>query len=322
MSHALSITKEGRAEMFSGRGINPWHGLGTVVEGMLNSRDALRAAHLDWRVVQNEVFTWSNGGARYAAVPGHKAIAREDTGAVLSIMKDSYHPIQNAEAFEFFDAVVGEGQAVYDTAGALHGGRRVWIMARLPKALFIEGDELERNILLVTSHDGSSTLKMMHVTTRVVCQNTLSIALSNAQHTISILHRGNYKARVAEAQRALKISYGYFDQLGLLIGELAKAPFARSEMQHFTEELLPIRDGEKSPRTEKARGEIASLFTRGAGNHGRTKWDALNAVTEFVDHHRTYGKTQLGDATETRFASTLFGSGAEIKSRAVSLLTA
>jgi phage/plasmid-like protein (TIGR03299 family) len=244
-----------------------------------------------------------------------------DNGVPLSIMRDTYHPIQNGEAFEFFDAVVGDGQAVYDTAGALHGGRRVWIMARLPRPLFIEGDQLERNILLVTSHDGSSTLKMMHVTTRVVCQNTLSIALSNAQHSISILHRGNYKERVAQAQRALKISYGYFDQLGLLIADLAKTPFTRDEMQGFTERLLPIEDGQKSPRTEKSRGEIAGLFRSGTGNSGRTKWDALNAVTEFVDHRRTYGKTQQGGSQETRFASTLFGSGAEIKSRAVDLLT-
>jgi phage/plasmid-like protein (TIGR03299 family) len=317
MAHALSITKEGRAEMFSGRGINPWHGLGTVVEGMLNSQQALAAAHLDWRVTQRPIYVDRVGGA----IDGYKAIVRDDSNAVLSVMKDSYHPIQNSEAFEFFDSVVGEGQAFYDTAGALHGGRRVWIMARLPKALFINGDQLERNILLVTSHDGSSTLKMMHVTTRVVCQNTLSIALSNAQHCISILHRGNYKTRVAEAQRALQISYGYFDQLGLLIGQLAQAQFVSSEMRGFTEKLLPIPEGEKSPRTEKARGEIADLFRRGTGNQGKTRWDALNAVTEFVDHRRKYGKTQLGSASETRFASTLFGSGAELKSRAVQLLT-
>ena len=305
--------------MFSGRGINPWHGLGTVVEGLLSSKEALDAAHLGWSVVQCPVLSVFNGKQQH--VGGYKAIVRSDSGQTLSVMKDSYHPIQNSEAFEFFDTVVGEGQAVYDTAGALHGGRRVWIMARLPRPLFIEGDELERNILLVTSHDGSSTLKMMHVTTRVVCQNTLSIALSGARHSISILHRGNYKTRVAEAQRALKISYGYFDQLGLLIGELAKAPFARDEMQGFTERLLPIAEGEKSPRIEKARGQVVDLFKLGTGNRGRTKWDALNAVTEFVDHRRTYGKTQLGTAEETRFASTLFGSGADIKARAVGLLT-
>ena len=175
MSHALSITEEGRAEMFSGRGIKPWHGLGTVVSGMLTSAAALDAAHLAWTVEQRPVF--ADGIA--AKIPDYKAIVRTDNNAVLSIMSDKYHPIQNHEAFEFFDSVVGEGQAVYDTAGALHGGRRVWVMARLPKPLFIEGDELERNILLVTSHDGSSTLKMMHVTTRVVCQNTLSVALAN-----------------------------------------------------------------------------------------------------------------------------------------------
>jgi phage/plasmid-like protein (TIGR03299 family) len=318
MAHCLSI-QNGRAEMFSGRGINPWHGLGTVVEGLLTSKRALEAAHLDWRVESNPVYVDSQRGP--TAVPGYKAISRGDTSAVLSIMKDSYHPIQNAEAFEFFDSVVGDGQAVYDTAGALHGGRRVWIMARLPKALFIEGDQLERNILLSTSHDGTSTMKLMQVTTRVVCQNTLTVALGHASNTVSILHRANYKDRVAEAQRALKISYGYFDQLGELIKSLAKAPMGRSEMSAFTRELLPTEEGEKAPRSEKARGQIDDLFRRGIGNSGRTKYDALNAVTEYVDHHRTYGKTSQGGKEETRFASTLFGSGAKLKARAVDLLT-
>jgi phage/plasmid-like protein (TIGR03299 family) len=305
--------------MFSGRGITPWHGLGTVVDGLLTASQALEAAHLDWRVVTAQIT--AQVGGRSVPVEGHKAIVRSDINSPLSVMSDKYHPIQNSEAFEFFDAVVGDGQAVYDTAGALHGGRRVWIMARLPKALFIEGEELERNILLVTSHDGSSTLKMMHVTTRVVCQNTLTIALRGATHSVSILHRANYKDRVAEAQRALKVSYGYFDQLSVLISQLAKAPFAKSEMRGFTEKLLPIAEGDRAPRTEKAREEINTLFRRGIGNHGKTKWDALNAVTEFVDHHRTYGKTQHGTQAETRFASTLLGSGAEIKQRAVTLLT-
>lgn len=320
MAHELSITNEGRAEMFSGRGIKPWHGLGTIVEGQLNAQDALHAAHLDWRVSRRGIYIHGPAG-QDEEVPGYKAIARDDTGAVLGVMTDKYVPIQNTEAFEFFDTVVGEGQAVYDTAGALHGGRKVWILARLPQRLFVdESDQLERQILLVTSHDGSSTLKMMHVTTRVVCQNTLSIALSGAKNSVSILHRGNYKDRVSEAQRALKVSYGYFDNLSALIAELAKSPMSASDMRAFTEKLLPIPEGDKAPRTEKSRAEIASLFSRGLGNAGRTKWDALNAVTEFVDHHRRYGKTAQGDATETRFASTLFGSGAALKQQAVSLL--
>lgn len=319
MAHELSI-QDGRAEMFSGRNITPWHRLGTVVEGLLTSGEALEAAHLNWRVIGNPVLAEVGGQA--VAVPGYQAITREDSGGVLSIMKSSYHPIQNAEAFEFFDAVVGEGQAVYDTAGALHGGRRVWIMARIPGTVFIDGDDkLERNILLYTSHDGSSTLKMQQVMTRVVCQNTLSVALRQATNTVSILHRGNYKQRVQEAQRALKVVHGYFDDLTSLIQQFSTQPMTPHDMRDFTEKLLPIDAGEKSPRTEKARGEIVSLFREGTGNHGRTRWDALNAVTEWVDHRRTYGRTQQGVADETRFASTLFGSGADLKASAVALLS-
>src|SRR5262245_41228257 len=116
MAHRLSI-QNGRAEMFSGRGITPWHRLGTVVDGMLTAKDALKAAHLDWKVEKYPVTAKVKG--RTVECPRNFALARSDNGHVLSVMGKAYTPIQNSEAFEFFDDIVGGGQAIYDTAGAL-----------------------------------------------------------------------------------------------------------------------------------------------------------------------------------------------------------
>jgi phage/plasmid-like protein (TIGR03299 family) len=330
MAHCLSINKKGRAEMFSGRNITPWHRLGTVVDGLLKAEEAIKAASLDWTVEKHKITADFHG--RQIPCPRNFALCRSDSGAVLSVMGKAYTPIQNSEAFEFFDSVVGSGQAVYDTAGALHGGKRVWIMARLPKRLFVaNGDELEKNILLTNSHDGSSTLQMMHVGTRVVCQNTLNIALREATHTVSIRHRANFKDRLAEAQRALDIADGYFEDLAGLINKLAAQPMGSSEMRAFTEKLIPEPERTVSStarsetkafaRVEKVRDELVSLFSRGTGNLGKTRWDALNAVTEFVDHHRKPATNKhQSDESERRFTATLFGSGADLKQQAVALL--
>jgi phage/plasmid-like protein (TIGR03299 family) len=238
-------------------------------------------------------------------------------------MRSSYHPIQNVEAFSFFDEVVGKGQAIYDTAGALKDGRKVWIMAKLPGHLFIDADDkIERNILLVNSHDGSTALRMQQVATRVVCQNTLSIALSSAKNCISIFHCGDYKSRIAEAQRVLRLTTAYFDDLQAVIKELAKTAFASSDMRSFTETLFPMEHGDKAPSKEKARSEVFSLFRNGTGCQGRTKWDALNAVTEYVDHKREYKRDGKASA-EARFSNVMFAgrTGSNLKEQAFAMLT-
>jgi phage/plasmid-like protein (TIGR03299 family) len=314
--------------MFSGSNITPWHKLGTVVTGLLSAKEALQAAHLDWEVEEAPVYVNRVGammdGQEYDRIPDHKALVRSDNHKALSVMRSSYQPIQNVEAFDFFDAIVGEGQAIYDTAGALKDGRKVWIMAKLPGHLFIDGDEdaLERNVLLVNSHDGSTALRMQQVGTRVVCQNTLSIALSSAKNCISIFHCGDYKSRISESQRALRLANAYFDDLAGLMREMAKSKFGSSDMRSFTTELFPIASGEKAPSKEKARAEVFSLFREGTGCRGETRYDALNAVTEFVDHRREYKRDGKPNA-EARFANVMFAgrTGANLKEQAFALLS-
>jgi phage/plasmid-like protein (TIGR03299 family) len=305
--------------MFSGQNITPWHKLGTVVDGLLTAKEALEAAGMDWTVQEQPVYA----GEKRVKIPDHKALVRSDNGRALSVMRSTYQPIQNEEAFEFFDEVVGKGQAIYDTAGALKDGRKVWIMAKLPGHLFIDGDDkIDRNILLVNSHDGSTALRLQQVATRVVCQNTLTAALAGAQNQISIFHCGDYKSRIQEAQRVLRLTTAYFDRLGDVIKMLAKENFSGTEMRGFSETLFPIDDGEKAPSREKARAEVCTLFVHGTGCRGRSKWDALNAVTEYVDHRREYKRDGKPDA-EARFSNIMFAgrTGANLKEQAFALLT-
>lgn len=315
MSHEISINRNtGRAEMFSGSNETPWHGLGTVVAGLLNSADALKAAGLDWQVVSHPVFA-KNG--EYVPANGYQAICRNDTGEVLSIMSDRYAIIQNADAFSFFDAVTQSKDAFYDTAGALHGGKRIWIMAKLPGSLFIGSDEHEKMVLLVTSHDGSYSLMMQQVLTRVVCQNTLSIALSGCSHQVKIRHCQNWQEKEKIAREALGIADKYFETLQASLNRMNEQLLTPDQMQTLTEYWIKADNEKDVPtRTQNIRAEVNRLFQRGQGNHGATRFDALQAITDYVDHSAsTRGKDS------TRFESGLLASGARLKQTAFDTLT-
>lgn len=315
--HNLTITN-GVAEMFSGSNITPWHKLGRVVAGLLTAKQAIEAAGLQWEVEKKPVIVEGK------TVEEYKAIVRKDTLNTLSIVGNRYFPIQNSEAFEFFDEVIGEGQAVYDTAGSLAGGKRVWIMAKLKGSLFLDNrpdDKIDKNVLLCTSHDGSSGLWLQIVSTRVVCQNTLSVALSGATNQIKIRHTKNYEQKKSVAMETLGLCNAYFDNLQAVINELDKQAMSKGEMVSFAEKLIPdAKEDKTTTRANNIRAEIVDLFSHGRGNLGKTRFDALNAVTEYVDHSRATKSKTEGMEDENRFSSSMFGSGAKLKAQAYSLL--
>lgn len=320
MSHEISI-QNGVAEVVCGRGQVPWHKLGEVVAGLMTAREALEKAHLTWKVkgmpvtVNGVQLPFPNGEGKMDTWQG---IVREDTGACLGIMRGQYTPIQNSEAFSFFDSLIGQGQAVYDTAGALRGGRQVWLLAKVDDMLTINGDEHRQYGLMLTAHDGSYALQVQWVTERVVCANTLSIALRGASNTCKIRHTSNWKDKESEAARVLGLGNHYFKSIQETLSGMNDKLLSPQQMADFAKLLLPSKDGEDdSTRVKNIRAEIASLFgKRESGNLGASRWDALQAVSDYADHNMT-----LRGKNSTRLESALQGAGAALKQRAFDLLT-
>lgn len=313
MSHEISI-QNGKAEMFSGNGKLPWHGLGQVVSGLLTASEAIQAAGLQWAVNAQPVSV--NG--QVLSLTEYQAVCRADTGGCLGIMKGRYEMIQNSEAFNFFDAIVGQGRATYETAGALRCGKQVWILAKYNGEIKISDDMHRMWCLLVTSHDGSQALSCQWVTERVVCANTLSIALRGKKNCIKIRHTANWANKEEEAKRVLGLTEDYFTVLQRELATLQNHSMSADEMNDFARLLYPAKDEKEVPtRTSNMRWGTARLFDRGAGNHGATRWDALNAVTDWADHNST-----LRGENSTRLESSTSGSAAELKQRAFDLLSA
>jgi phage/plasmid-like protein (TIGR03299 family) len=328
MSHSISEAS-GRPEMFY-VGERPWHGLGTELQAPATAAEAIAAAGLDWDVAQQPLFTKAGEESeRLLAVEimDHVANVRQDTGHILGVVGKRYQPIQNREAFTFFDAVVGQGQAIYHTAGALGGGERVWILAKLPEDIVIRRqgteDRTERFLLLSNSHNGWSSLRMFFTPIRVVCQNTLNAALSRKPELrsgIRIQHSGEIKHKVSEAQRALGLAVKFYDDLAQLTEALASRTLKAKELEQYVAAVFPSKEQEPSPRVLNVRKDVLHLVEHGQGNNRPgirgTAWAALNGVVEYVDHERPgRGKTQQEQAS-SRLESAWFGYGATIKARA------
>ena len=215
----------------------PWHGLEIQVMEALSSADALEQSGLDWQVVQQPIYT-GNG----YLIPNYKANVRDKDNSILGIVSDRYSIVQNIEAFEFTDSLLGEGVR-YETAGALQGGRRVWLLAKLPEKYIINGEKIEPFLVFSNSHDGSQAITVAMTPIRVVCQNTLNLALRQAKRSWSSKHVGNISGKLHEARETLQLAHSYMDGLGREIDNLSKIKISDSKaVELIQNELAPYPD--------------------------------------------------------------------------------
>ena len=219
--------------MFSVRE-KPWHGLGKIVMEAPTSKDALRLAGLDWNVVQEPIYTEFN-----EVVEGYKANVRDSDRKVLGVVSDRYKVVQNADAFSFTDELLGKGVR-YETAGSLQEGRKVWLLARLPREYIIGGERISPYLVFSNTHDGSGSVKVAVTPVRVVCNNTLNLALDTASRSFSMVHTGNIQDKIQEAKDTLFMAESYMDCLGAEFEQLRRQKMTDAQIKEFMELLLPI----------------------------------------------------------------------------------
>ena len=306
----------GVAEMMTADGRDAWHGLGARLSQVATAQEAIEAANMGWEVGMREVFIQTPSG-QFMEVTDKKAVTRLDNGKVFGIFSNQYTPLQNRDAFTFFDSVVGAGEAIYHTAGTLAGGSRIWILAKLPGDLKLsDTDVLERYILLANSHDGSLAVTMKPTTVRVVCNNTLSVALGGETNKLfRAVHTSSVMQRVNQARETLGLQEAYFANVMRGIERLADERMTQPAANEFLVELFGQEENREaiSTRMQNQIDTVGNLFVKGTGNHGVNRWDMLNAVTEFVDHKRTKDDDKRLDAA-------WFGGGKDLKQKAWNLL--
>ena len=282
----------------------PWHGLGTKVLEAPASKDALQLAGLNWRVLQEPIYT-----ATEELIDGYKANVRDSDRKVLGVVTDRYRVIQNDEAFAFTDGLLGEG-VKYETAGSLQGGRKVWLLAHMPHEYIISGERISPYLLFSNTHDGSGAIKVALTPIRVVCQNTLNLALAGAKRSWSMIHTGDIKEKMQEAKDTLFLAEKYMDELGKEFEALRMKKLTDKQVMEYIEILLPIEDGstpqqEKNMKRLREDMKIRYFDAPDLQEVGKNAYRFVNAVSDFATHAEPLRKT--ANYKENLFSRTVDG---------------
>lgn len=337
MAHNLNFNSNtGRYSFFSVKE-KAWHGLGKIVEQYPTSEEAIRHAGLDYEVAKTPLFTKGSGvvetancievGDNELSVPNYFANIRTDNNAVLGVVGKDYQIVQNREAFSFFDAIVGGCEGIlYETAGALGNGERIFITAKLPDYIRVgNGDDVtERYIFLTTSHDGSGSITAAFTPVRIVCQNTLNASLRNMSNVVRIRHTAGARQRLEDAHKVMGLANTLSVQLETIFNQWAKVRVTDSEVKKLIQLALCPNKETLDLLRKGAADEISTIFkntvedvfayamiteSQQMDTTKGTLFGAYNAVTGYYQNVRTYKNE------EAKLQSIVMGGTAQLKTQ-------
>lgn len=324
MAHNLEIKSNGKASFAST--VNAWHDLGVIVDKAMTSEEAIKLANLDYTVIKKPLFSEFDGVGT-VEMPNYFGMFRTDNNAPLGVVGNRYTIVQNVEAFTFFDEIVGKGLAIFETAGVLGRGERIFISAKMPDTIRIAGtdDLTEVFVLLTSSHDGSGSIIAAVTPVRVVCQNTLNAALKNTVARVAIRHTKSVEERLKAASNLLGISQKYVAEVNEAFNHLATKKVSDEVAKALIEQLWATQkidstlpDKKDSTRILNIRNGVWESYQTGVGQAANlgTAWGVYNGVTHYLAHNQNY---QSGDA---RFDSLMNGTSAKKAQEAFDLLIA
>lgn len=305
----------------------PWHGLGTPVPKGITAEEMIHAAGMEWEVdlrPARGATTINRKGeySRYEIVRLPRPQTKEFE-VLLGVVGRRYQPLQNVDAFAFFDPIVGEKKAHFETAGVLGQGERIWVMVRMPDAMtIVRGDDCHKYLLLSNTHTGEGAVLAKFTSVRVVCQNTLILAMEDGQKAYRVRHSKKMEFKLNELADFLAITQKVFLVAEERFRSWAKIQMTKDRLDLYFEAVFPRSESQKKKGERPARWvALRDIFDgrpdlQMPGVKG-TLWGAYNAITHFEDY-----KQPLQDELEDqRLERTWFGGGADIKLRALERAT-
>ena len=271
----------------------PWHYSMTsdvtkIIQEAPNSHDALVAAGLDWTVESKPIYD-ANGNL----IKGYKANTRSSDNKVLGIVGNRYKIIQNVDAFQFTDNLIG-GDVRYETAGSLLGGTKVWMLAKMPERK-IAGDDVETYVAFTNTFDGKGSVRAIVTPVRIVCNNTLNLALSTAKRSWSMRHQGDIESKLAEAREALELTDIYMEELAKQADRWANGTINEEMVQNALNKLFPVKEDDTDRKKRNIQqmkdNYMVCYFAPDIAKFRGTAWGAINAMTDYVAHTEPARKT-------------------------------
>ena len=293
----------------------PWHGLGNRLESAPSIGDAIIAAGLDWSVGLQDLFTASG-----VSVPA-RATVRETDGSILGVVGPRYVPLQNSAAFDWFQPFIDSGEVNLHTAGSLHCGAKVWVLAALnrDRSEIVAGDEVSTFLLLSNSHDGTTAIRVGFTPIRVVCANTLAAAHCNSvSKLLRVRHTRKHQMNLEKIREIVNTANAEFEATADQYRVLASRQINASDLRKYVKILLDVEgtaDNDLPTRTKNILtdiiGRMDSPLQSMQGVNG-TWWGAYNAYNEYLNYSR-------GRSTDNRMDSLWFGTGATDNRKALDL---
>lgn len=260
----------------------PWHGLGTKVNEAPTSKEAIKLAGLDWNVNPTVIYD-ANG----KEISGYKANMRDSDQSILGIVSDRYQIVQNSEAFEFTDSLLDEG-VVYETAGSLRDGKQIWLLARMPSTTIL-GDDVDPYLCFTNTFDGSGAIKVCMTPVRVVCNNTLNLALETTKRSWSTRHVGDLAGKMHQAKVTLGLAQEYMKKLDEEADMLANTKLSDAEIESIVSFIFPIdyiKDTKrKIENTNKMRNDFMTCYMMpDIAQYRNTAYGLVNAASDMAGH--------------------------------------
>ncbi|MBS7457899.1 DUF932 domain-containing protein [Coralloluteibacterium stylophorae] len=307
-----------QVETMAYAGAKPWHGLGNKLQPNQSIDDWKESAGMNWTIQNSEVryITGQNGIGTINSFPEQKVLYRSDTKAPLAVVSKRFQVVQPGEILEFYRDLTEVGGFKLETAGVLREGRKFWALARTGQSVSLKGrDRVDGYLLLATACDGTLATTAQFTSVRVVCNNTLSIALGDNRGAIKVPHRSQFDPSVVKRQLGLTVST--WDAFVARMKALVEHPVDPDSVDGLLRRVLtyPTPDGSGVSVNEQAFKTARGLYD-GAGKGSElasargTAWGVLNSVTEFVDHQRR------ARSDDHRREAAWFGQGAQIKQKA------
>lgn len=316
------ITMAHLLEQMAYVGDTPWHQLGNKLPAKQPIEVWAKNAGMDWTICQTPVRYMTEQAGSLGSImtfEDQKVLYRSDTKVPLSVVSGRYQIVQPKAVLEFYRDLTEVAGFELETAGVLKGGKKFWALARTGKTATLKGnDEVKGYILLATSCDGTLATTATPTTVRVVCNNTLSVALNGTTSAIKVPHSTSFDAQLVKRQLGIAVSQ--WDSFMYSMKMLSERKVKSHESMNYFLKVLCQTDGHANPAdrlmNERALKKVQSLY-EGAGRGAElsaaqgTAWGLLCAVTEFVDHEKRARNA------EYRLDSAWFGSGAGLKQRAL-----
>ena len=299
MAHNLEI-KDGKAS-FVAKGEKAWHGLGTYVNEAMTSEQVVELANLNYEVAKTPIYInppiQEGEDESLVEIPEIYATYRLDNKAPLGLVSDRYEIVQNKDAFLFFDPIIDRGEAIYQTAGVLGRGERVFITAKLPEDILVAGEKVEQYLLITNGHDGKNAVRVGFTPIRVVCNNTLTAALSNLKNSYTIFHFNNPQERLKEAHKVMGLASSYMNEVASIFDSMANTKISDEQLKAFIEDIFVNREyvEKKEKVSTRAKNLVDKIYTFAkyhptqiTPSTNGTIYGAYNAVSGYFGHIKDY----------------------------------